>query len=200
MPASKKCLNHYEVLGARPDANYATLRSAYRKKMRALHPDAQSSRVDPEEISAVSAAWEILSRSDRRREYDRTLTIGLGVSDVQTTSVPVQVYEPARFPWKFVVLFIVCGSLVVIILSLFSSPQPPGAPDNVLQGGSCVNIDAGGAAFEVNCDQPHSGVVEMLVPFDAVCPMDTEMHRDRQGMGNACVRQVSEMMVSPSTS
>ena len=200
MPASKKCLNHYEVLGARPDANYATLRSAYRKKMRALHPDAQSSRVDPEEISAVSAAWEILSRSDRRREYDRTLTIGLGVSDVQTTSVPVQVYEPARFPWKFVVLFIVCGSLVVIILSLFSSPQPPGAPDNVLQGGSCVNIDAGGAAFEVNCDQPHSGVVEMLVPFDAVCPMDTELHRDRQGMGNACVRQVSEMMVSPSTS
>jgi molecular chaperone DnaJ len=200
VPASKKCLNHYEVLGARPDANYATLRSAYRKKMRALHPDAQSSRVDPEEISAVSAAWEILSRSDRRREYDRTLTIGLGVSDVQTTSVPVQVYEPARFPWKFVVLFIVCGSLVVIILSLFSSPQPPGAPDNVLQGGSCVNIDAGGAAFEVNCDQPHSGVVEMLVPFDAVCPMDTEMHRDRQGMGNACVRQVSEMMVSPSTS
>ena len=200
MPASKKSLNHYEVLGARPDANYATLRSAYRKKMRALHPDAQSGRVDPEEISAVSAAWEILSRSDRRREYDRTLTIGLGAIDAQSAPMPVQVFEPARFPWKFVVLFIVCGSLVVIILSLFSSPQPPGAPDNVLQGGSCVNIDAGGAAFEVNCDQPHSGVVEMLVPFDAVCPMDTELHRDRQGMGNACVRQVSEMMVSPSTS
>ena len=154
--------------------------------MRALHPDAQSSRVDPEEISAVSAAWEVLSRSDRRREYDKTLTIGFGVSDVQTASVPVQVYEPARFPWKFVVLFILCGSLVVLILSLFSSPQPPGAPDNVLQGGSCVNIDAGEAVFEVNCDQSHIAVVEKLVPFDAVCPMDTELHRDRQGMGNAC--------------
>ena len=200
MPTHKKNLNHYEVLGARPDANYATLRSAYRKKMRALHPDAQSSRVDPEEISAVSAAWEILSRTDRRREYDKTLTIGLGSTDAQSAPTPVQVFEPARFPWKFVVLFIVCGSLVVIILSLFSSPQPPGAPDNVLQGGSCVNIDAGEAAFEVNCDQPHSGVVQNLVPFDAACPMDTELYRDRQGMGNACVRKVSEMMVSPSTS
>jgi len=193
VPAYKKNLNHYEVLGARPDANYATLRSAYRKKMRALHPDAQSSRVDPEEISAVSAAWEILSRSDRRREYDKTLTIGLGVSDVQAAPVPVQVYAPARFPWKFVVLFIACGSLVVLILSLFSSPQPPGAPDNVLQSGSCVNIDAGGAVFEVNCDKPHKAVVEKLVPFDAVCPMDTELHRDRQGMGNACVKHFVSM-------
>jgi hypothetical protein len=186
---SKKKLNHYEVLGARSDANYATLRSAYRKKMRALHPDAHSSQVNPEEISAVSAAWEVLSRSDRRREYDQTLSIGQGVSDVQP--VRVQVYEPARFPWKFVLLFIVCGSLVVLVLSLFSSPQPPGAPDNVLQGGSCVNIDAGGDAFEVNCDKPHMAVVERLVPFDAVCPMDTELHRDRQGMGNACVKLVA---------
>ena len=195
MPAQKKSLNHYEVLGARPDASYATLRSAYRKKMRALHPDAQSSRVDPEEISAVSAAWEILSRSDRRREYDKTLAIGFGVSDVQAAPMPVQVYEPARFPWKFVILFIVCGSLVVVILSLFSSPQPPGAPDNILQGGSCVNIDAGEAAFEVNCDQPHMAVVQKLVPFDAVCPMDTELHRDRQGMGNACVKRIASMPV-----
>ncbi len=197
MAGSKKSLNHYEVLGARPDANYATLRSAYRKKMRALHPDAQSSQVNPEEISAVSAAWEVLSRSDRRRDYDKMLTIGLGASDVQTAPTPMQVFEPARFPWKFVLLFIVCGSLVVLVLSLFSSPQPPGAPDNVLQGGSCVNIDAGGDAFEVNCDQPHMAVVERLVPFDAVCPMDTELHRDRQGMGNACVRLVNEMMVLP---
>ena len=193
MAGSKKSLNHYEVLGARPDANYATLRSAYRKKMRALHPDAQSSQVNPEEISAVSAAWEVLSRSDRRRDYDKTLTIGLGASDVQTAPTPMQVFEPARFPWKFVLLFIVCGSLVVLVLSLFSSPQPPGAPDNVLQGGSCVNIDAGGDAFEVNCDQPHMAVVERLVPFDAVCPMDTELHRDRQGMGNACVKRLVSM-------
>ncbi|MDP5108372.1 MAG: J domain-containing protein [Ilumatobacteraceae bacterium] len=188
----KKNLNHYEVLGARSDANYATLRSAYRKKMRALHPDAQSSQVNPEEISAVSAAWEVLSRSDRRREYDQTLSIGHDVFEVQPERV--QVYEPARFPWKLGLLFIVCGSIVVLILSLCSSQQPPGAPDNVLQGGSCVNIDAGGDAFEVNCDKPHMAVVQRLVPFDAVCPMDTELHRDRQGMGNACVRLVNEMM------
>jgi len=184
--ANNKNLNHYEVLGTRPEANYATLRSAYRKKMRELHPDAQSSNVDPEEISAVSAAWEVLSRSDRRREYDKTIAIGFVASDVQP--VRAQVYEPARFPWKFVILFIVFGSLAVLVLSLFSSPQPPGAPDNVLQGGSCVNIDAGGDAFEVNCDKPHMAVVEKLVPFDAVCPMGTELHRDRQGMGNACVK------------
>ncbi|MEY3594709.1 MAG: hypothetical protein RL576_123 [Actinomycetota bacterium] len=190
---SKKSLNHYEVLGARPDANYATLRSAYRKKMRALHPDTQSSQVNPEEISAVSAAWEVLSRSDRRREYDKTLTFGLGASDIQTAPTPVQVFVPARFPWKFVLLFIVCGSLVVLVLSLFSSPQPPGAPDNVLQSGSCVNIDTGGDAFEVNCDQTHMAVVQRLVPFDAVCPMDTELHRDRQGMGNACVKRLVSM-------
>jgi hypothetical protein len=90
----KKNLNHYEVLGARSDANYATLRSAYRKKMRALHPDAQSSQVNPEEISAVSAAWEVLSRSDRRREYDKTLSIGQGVHESKLPFISVPCHVP----------------------------------------------------------------------------------------------------------
>ncbi|MEI8322474.1 MAG: DnaJ domain-containing protein [Actinomycetes bacterium] len=194
MPAQKKPLNHYEVLGVQGDATYVTLRSAYRKKMRALHPDSHSGSVDAEEISAVSAAWDVLSRSERRRAYDKTITTGFAVSDAQP--VPVQNFEPAKFPWKFVLLFIAFGSIVVIFLSIFSSPQPPGAPDNVLQTGSCVNIDVDGAVYEVRCDLPHKAVVEKLVPFDAVCPMDTDLHRDRQGMGNACVREVTLNSIS----
>jgi hypothetical protein len=40
----------------------------------------------------------------------------------------------------------------------------------------------------VSCAGPHQGVVEQLVPFDGVCRAPAVGHRDRQGMGIACVR------------
>ena len=33
-------------------------------------------------------------------------------------------------------------------------------------------------------------MVQFLVAFDAVCPVDTEPYLDRQGMGRACVIRV----------
>jgi hypothetical protein len=52
-----------------------------------------------------------------------------------------------------------------------------------------VVIEANGDAREVNCDQPHAGTVARLfATADGLCPLDTEEHRDRQGMGRVCVR------------
>jgi hypothetical protein len=39
----------------------------------------------------------------------------------------------------------------------------------------------------VPCDDLHDGVVADFVPFDTSCAIGTEPHRDRQGMGIACV-------------
>jgi hypothetical protein len=39
----------------------------------------------------------------------------------------------------------------------------------------------------VNCRGEGDVVVEVIVAFDATCPTGTEPHRDRLGLGIACV-------------
>jgi molecular chaperone DnaJ len=54
--------------------------------------------------------------------------------------------------------------------------------------GSCVEIEDNGDAREVMCDGNNEGVVEALIPADGICPVGSEVHRDKQGMGLVCVR------------
>ena len=83
------------------------------------------------------------------------------------------------------------GIAVVLIGVALDSPtkQPP--PDNLLTTGSCIVVEPNGDAAEVNCTAAHDGVVVTLVPFDERCEAGLEAHRDRQGMGIACVQIVT---------
>ena len=64
--------NHYEVLGARPDADRATLRSAYLAVMRETHPDRHpGDRAAAERARAANVAWHVLRDPGRRNAYDR---------------------------------------------------------------------------------------------------------------------------------
>lgn len=76
----------------------------------------------------------------------------------------------------------------VLVNAAFTKPGKPAAPDNLIEAGSCVNIADNGDAIEVPCNGANQGVVDSLIPFDAVCGQGTETHRDRQGMGQVCVR------------
>ena len=67
-------------------------------------------------------------------------------------------------------------------------PSKPGPPDNVLTVGSCVVLQANGDATEVNCEGQHDGVVGSLLGEGQRCPADEEPHRDRQGLGEFCIR------------
>lgn len=77
----------------------------------------------------------------------------------------------------------------IVVLAQFTEPGEPRGPDGIIQVGSCVTIEANGDAREVLCtaDPAVDLVVEAFVPFDDACPGSTVAHRDRQGMGVACV-------------
>jgi hypothetical protein len=97
-------------------------------------------------------------------------------------------YSPAKFPWKFVVAVIVLGTILILGLGAFSQSNEPAPIDNVLRVGSCVAInEIQQEAYEVACAEAHAGVVQQIIPFDAVCPYPLTAYRDRQGMGQACV-------------
>lgn len=65
--------NLYEILGIPPDCSQKDIKDAYRRQVKAVHPDLNSG--DPtsvERMKDLVRAYEVLGNSDRRAEYDRT--------------------------------------------------------------------------------------------------------------------------------
>ena len=188
--ATKK--THYEILGVRPNASETEIRNAYRGLARTLHPDlVGSASTGSRSMSDVNHAWSVLSDISSRRAYDRSL--GTHEQTRRTTETAaraayvVNQSTPARIPWRGMLLMAAIGTALVLVLHAFSSPSTPGAPDQLLSSGSCVDISAELVASEVSCEGPHDGVVNQLIATDRTCPTGTEPYRDRQGMGIACV-------------
>ncbi len=97
---------------------------------------------------------------------------------------------PARIPWRMLLFCAALGSVGVIVLSQFTKPGPPPGPDGILHVGECVALLPNTDAREVVCRNGGADpdlVVRAFIPFGATCPGLTEPHRDRQGMGVACI-------------
>src|SRR3954471_14381562 len=63
--------DYYEVLGVSRDADDTTIKKAFRRLARELHPDVNAH--DPraeEKFKEAAEAYEVLSDADRRRTYD----------------------------------------------------------------------------------------------------------------------------------
>jgi molecular chaperone DnaJ len=187
-------VSHYELLGVPSDATPDEIRSAYRRAARRHHPDADGG--DDRAMAAVNEAWHTLGDPGRRLDYDRQLRAERisTTADRAPTPPTTEVFVPAapaatpKIPWRLMGLMAAVGIGIVLVgVFTYEAPTPLG-PDNLIQSGSCVDIGAASEAFEVSCDGPHQGVVEQLVPFDGVCRPPAVGHRDRQGMGVACVR------------
>lgn len=146
-------------------------------------------------MSRINDAWTVLSDKQRRAAYDASLTSGdAGMSDrpraddswnFDAPRAPLA--GPARFPWRAMAVMAAIGSVIVLIGHAVTKPPAPGTPDQLITAGSCVDIDIQQMAVEVSCSGPHQAVVTQLIATDRVCPTGTEPHRDRQGMGIACV-------------
>ncbi len=146
----------------------------------------------------LNEAWRVLSDAARRAAYDASLrpggvsTGGAGEATKLTEErYPVTVRPgqaaAARFPLRPVLaaFVLLCG--VILIFGARASDRQTPAPDWRIEVGSCVRIAANLDAVEVECAGAHDGVARLLVPFDTSCPIDTETHRDQQGLGNVCV-------------
>jgi molecular chaperone DnaJ len=188
--------NLYAVLGVASVATPEQLREAYRELARRLHPDvAGTSKEDAIRMAEVNHAWSVLSDPVARRDYDMSQRVGSASygsavppskDGVRGVSRPPQT-TPPRFPWRGFVVVSIIAALLVLIAHAFTEPAEPGVPDQLLQNGSCVQIDRESFAVEVSCAGPHDGVVQAFVAIDQTCPATMSSHLDRQGMGRACV-------------
>jgi molecular chaperone DnaJ len=188
--------SHYDTLGVRPDASAAEIRDAYRRLARLHHPD--HGDVDAGAMAAINEAYRVLGEPARRAAYDAqsgrtgsaaggSASPGAGDRRVPAPSVDT---TPARYPWKLVLGMAAFGAAVVLVGAALYEPADPERPDNLLEPGSCVVIEANGDAREVTCTGEDRLVVEALVPIGGRCPNGAAAHRDRQGRGLACVVQI----------
>jgi molecular chaperone DnaJ len=150
-------------------------------------------------MPSINEAYRVLNDPARRAVYDASLrstqpggpAAAPPRSDAAAPTMPTfpSHLGPARFPWRSVSFFAALAIVAIIVLAQFTEPAEPRGPDGIIQIGSCVTIEPNGDAREVSCtaDPSVDLVVEAFVPFSDSCPGGTVAHRDRQGMGIACV-------------
>lgn len=61
----------YEVLGLSKDSSQKEIKSAYRKLARKFHPDVNNDEGAADKFKEVSAAYELLSDPDKRKQFDQ---------------------------------------------------------------------------------------------------------------------------------
>ena len=150
-------------------------------------------------MAALNEAYRVLRHPGRRAAYDAELaarnqrhsTTRPTYPPAKAPLVRVEDRSPARYPWKFVIGGAVVGGAFVLAAAALTKPSDPPRPDNVLEPGSCVVIEANDDAREVTCAGTADDlVVDRVVPLqDGRCPVGLSAYRDRQGMGYACVER-----------
>lgn len=143
------------------------------------------------DMAAVNEAYRVLGDPGRRALYDRSLGGSVRPESVgPVASPPYQPVDgPARFPWKLLAVMGTIGVSFVLVSAALTDGDPARVPDGIIESGSCVALEPNGDAREVSCtgDVETDRVVRVLVPLDAQCPVGTEPHRDRLGLGVACL-------------
>ena len=150
-------------------------------------------------MAALNEAYRVLRHPGRRAAYDaelaarnqRLVTTRPTYPPAKAPLVPVEDRSPARYPWKFVIGGAAVVGALVLAAAALTKPSDPPRPDNVLEPGSCVVIEANDDAREVTCAGTADDlVVDRVVPLqDGRCPVGLSAYRDRQGMGYACVER-----------
>ena len=78
---SGSIIDYYEVLGLERDASDEDIKKAYRSLAKAFHPDTSTHPKAKERFLAISAAYDVLSDPDAKRDYDIRLSESVSVDD-----------------------------------------------------------------------------------------------------------------------
>ncbi|MDD3406936.1 MAG: DnaJ domain-containing protein [Methanomicrobium sp.] len=70
MPSKENNPDYYDILGIDFDADFNTVKKAYRSLARAFHPDTSIHPNAVERFRIITEAYGVLSDDDKRREYD----------------------------------------------------------------------------------------------------------------------------------
>src|SRR5882724_4314022 len=73
--------DYYDILGVKPEATDADIKSAYRKLARKYHPDVSKESGAEEKFKAANEAYEALRDPAKRRAYDRLRASGYRPGD-----------------------------------------------------------------------------------------------------------------------
>ena len=73
--------DYYEILGVKPDAKDADIKSAYRRLARKYHPDVSKESGAEEKFKSINEAYEALKDPARRKAYDRLRAGGYRAGD-----------------------------------------------------------------------------------------------------------------------
>jgi curved DNA-binding protein len=63
--------DYYDILGVKPEATEAEIKSAYRKLARKFHPDKNKDAGAEDKFKAINEANEVLKDAEKRRAYDQ---------------------------------------------------------------------------------------------------------------------------------
>jgi molecular chaperone DnaJ len=153
------------------------------------HPDRETG--SDADMAAVNEAYRVLSGRSRPagREADGPSSepVGEDVPVRPPRPNPLSPDGPARFPWRGLLVAGVIGSTLVLVSAALADQPSEEPPDGIIRTDSCVVIEPNGDAREVACTGDGDIVVELLIPTDAKCPVTMEPHRDRLGLGIACI-------------
>ena len=125
--------NFYQDLGVSPDASFTEIKSAYRKALRAYHPDFNSQADQSERFQAITKAYSVLKDNKSRDLYDDYL--------FGSTEMPRRNAEERKENKKKNLLF--RAALFVLVLLLLNNLGLIGVQQQSGQNNSQTNTSGG---------------------------------------------------------
>ncbi len=68
-------MNYYEILEVSPNASQEIIKIAYKNLAKKYHPDTSNEKNAAEKMKRINEAYEVLSDSEKREEYDESINI-----------------------------------------------------------------------------------------------------------------------------
>ena len=117
-------MTYYDLLEIKEDATIEEIKKAYRDKVMLFHPDVNKHPNAPQVFISIQKAYETLSNTDRRKQYDSYLKVKNIISDnkkmsndthQQTNKGSSSFLSSVLSFLIFIVFFVITGGVVTLV-------------------------------------------------------------------------------------